>query len=47
MVRVGAVRTFNNFVVRIPATIKVDEFNTIVIWCESFGQFITAAQYRH
>lgn len=46
MVRVGAVRTFDNFVVPIPATIQVDEFSTIIIWCESFGQFITAAQYR-
>jgi len=21
-------------------------FNTVVVWCETFGEFITAAQYR-
>jgi hypothetical protein len=21
-------------------------YNTVIVWCESFGQFITAARYR-
>ena len=46
MVRVGNVRTFENFLVKVPGTINPDEFNTVVIWCESFGEFITAAKYR-
>ncbi len=46
MVQVGAVRTFENFIVEVPQTIDPAAFNTVIVWCESFGQFITAAQYR-
>ena len=46
MARVGDVNTFDNFVVRIPETVDVSDYNTVIVWCESFGQFITAAQYR-
>jgi hypothetical protein len=46
LVRVGDVKTFKNFVVPIPPTVDVERFNTVVVWCESFGQFITAAQYK-
>jgi hypothetical protein len=24
----------------------VNDYNTIVIWCEAFNEFITAAKYR-
>lgn len=46
MVQVGAVTSFENFVVPLPATVDPAAYNTVVIWCESFSQFITAAQYR-
>lgn len=46
MVRVGDVRTFENFIVALPASVDPAAFNTVVVWCESFGQFITAARYR-
>ena len=46
MVRVGDVRTFENFVVPVPASIDVAHYSTVIVWCESFGQFITAAKYR-
>ncbi|MGE0358820.1 MAG: DM13 domain-containing protein [Burkholderiales bacterium] len=46
MVRVGDVRTFDNFVVPVPETIDVSGYTTAIVWCESFGQFITAAKYR-
>jgi hypothetical protein len=46
MVRVGDVRTFDNFVVPVPATIDVSDYAAAIIWCESFDQFITAAAYR-
>ena len=46
MVRVGDVKTFNNFVVEIPPTIDPSTYNSVIVWCESFGQFITAAKYR-
>lgn len=46
MVRVGDVRTFDNFVVAVPQDLDVAQFTTVVVWCESFGEFITAARYR-
>lgn len=46
MVRVGEVRTFESFIVPVPASIDPSAFNTVIVWCEAFSQFITAAQYR-
>lgn len=46
MVRVGDVKTFNNFVVSVPSGINPSKYNSVVVWCESFGQFITSAMYR-
>lgn len=46
MVRVGDVRTFDNFVVPLPDPVDVAQYNTVIVWCESFSQFITSAQYR-
>ena len=46
MVRVGDVRTFRNFLVAVPATIDPARYTTVIVWCESFSQFITAARYR-
>ena len=43
---VAEIKSFENFVVDVPSNINVSEFNTVVIWCESFNEFITAAQYR-
>ena len=46
MVRVGQVKTFENFLVPVTGSIDPGDYTTVVIWCESFGEFITAAQYR-
>jgi len=46
MVQVGDVRTFENFIVEVPATIDPSKFNSVIIWCEAFSQFITSAKYR-
>ena len=46
MVQAGHVRTFENFAVEIPEGINPADFTTAIVWCESFGEFITAAQYR-
>jgi hypothetical protein len=45
MSAVGSVKTFENFVVPVPEGIDPGRFNTVIVWCESFGQFITAARY--
>lgn len=46
MARVADVKTFKNFLVPVPESIDTTRYNTVVIWCETFSQFITAAKYR-
>ncbi len=46
MTRIGDVKTFENFLVEVPAGVDVANFTSVIVWCESFGEFITAAQYR-
>ena len=46
MVQVGDVKTFENFIVPLPADIDPARYTTAIVWCESFGEFITAARYR-
>jgi len=46
MVRVGDVKTFDNFVVQVPELVDVSHYNTVIVWCESFSQFISSAKYR-
>jgi hypothetical protein len=46
MARVGDVKTFENFIVPVPEAIDPAAYTTVIVWCETFGQFITAAKYR-
>ena len=46
MVLIGDVKTFDNFIVDVSPGIDLASFNTVVVWCETFGEFITAAEYR-
>ncbi len=46
MVEVGPVRTFENFMVSVPDSIDPAAYSAAIVWCESFGQFITAAKYQ-
>ena len=46
MARVGDVKTFENFVVEMPPGIDLLNYDSVIVWCESFGQFITSAKYR-
>jgi hypothetical protein len=45
-VRIGAVKTFDNFLLDIPPGVDIDEYGALVVWCETFSEFITAASYR-
>ena len=45
-VRVADIKTFDNFIVGLPPSFDVTRFNTVVVWCETFSMFISAAQYR-
>lgn len=46
MARVGDVKTFDNFIVPLPEAIDPGKYSAVIVWCESFSQFITAAKYR-
>lgn len=43
---VGDVKTFGGLLLNIPEGIDIHAYDTVVIWCESFGEFITAAKYQ-
>ena len=43
---IAEIKGFENFVVDIPENVDVSKYNTIIIWCESFNEFITAAKYQ-
>lgn len=45
-VQVGDVKTFEGFVLDVPEGIDVTRYNTVVVWCEAFAEFITAGQYQ-
>jgi hypothetical protein len=45
-VRVGDIRTFENFIVAIPESVDIARYTTVLVWCERFSMFITAAKYR-
>jgi hypothetical protein len=42
----GDVKTFKNFLVAVPEAVDPARYNTVVVWCETFSQFITAAKYQ-
>lgn len=43
---VGDVKTFDGFALDVPAGVDVEAYGVVVIWCEAFSEFITAARYR-
>lgn len=43
---IGPVKTFGGFLLSVPEGVDVNAHTTVVVWCESFGEFITAAKYR-
>lgn len=45
-VRVGDVKTFENFIVQVPGSVDPSRYNAVVVWCETFSMFISAAKYR-
>lgn len=43
---VADIKTFENFIVPLPPGTPLERYSAVVIWCESFSQFITAGKYR-
>lgn len=46
MLRVGDVKSFRGFVVALPAGTDPAAYSSVVVWCETFREFISAARYR-
>ncbi|MBU0655837.1 MAG: DM13 domain-containing protein [Gammaproteobacteria bacterium] len=46
VVRVGDVNRFNDFIVPLPDSIDPAAYNSVIVWCETFQTFITAAEYQ-
>ncbi|MGR5063738.1 DM13 domain-containing protein [Photobacterium sp. DNB22_13_2] len=46
MVKVGDIKTFDQFMLPLDESVEVAQYNTVIVWCETFGQFITSAQYQ-
>lgn len=44
--RLGDIKTFDGFLVDVPEGVDVTQYSTVLVWCEAFGEFITAAKYR-
>eukprot|EP00903_Cladosiphon_okamuranus_P001246 g1244.t1 len=45
-IQLGDVKTFDGFIVDVPDGVNIDDFSTVLVWCEAFGEFITSAKYR-
>ena len=43
---IGQVKTFNGFVLDLPADVDLEAYTTVLVWCEAFSEFIAAAKYR-
>jgi hypothetical protein len=43
---VGDVKTFNGFLLDVPAGVDIEQYTTVLVWCEAFSEFITSAEYR-
>lgn len=41
---IGPVKAFTNFDLAVPPDVEVGDFPALLIWCEAFGEFITAAR---
>ena len=46
MVQVGEVKSVDRFTVNFPQDFAIQDYNTVIVWCETFGEFITSARYK-
>jgi len=43
---IGDIKSFDGFVLDLPPGVNPADYNTVIVWCEAFSEFITAGQYR-
>ena len=46
MKEIGAINTFDGFLIDIPTGVDPATYTTAIVWCETFDQFITSAVYK-
>ncbi|ASI93168.1 DM13 domain-containing protein [Vibrio mediterranei] len=46
MLQVGDVETFDRFLLSLPEGTDLSQYTAAIIWCESFGEFITSAKLQ-
>lgn len=44
--QLGDVETFDGFILDLPEGVDLEAYTTVLIWCEAFSEFVTAARYR-
>ncbi len=42
---VGRVQTFDNFMIPVSKEVDPSNYSTVIVWCETFGQYITSGTY--
>lgn len=45
-IQVSAVKSFDGFIISVPNGIDIEQYNSIVIWCEEYSKYISSAKYR-
>ena len=45
-VQIADINTFDGFIADVPNGVKIEDYTTVLVWCEAFSEFITAAKYR-
>lgn len=46
MRRIGDVKTFDRFLLDLPPDVEPGRYQAVIIWCETFNEFITAARLQ-
>ena len=46
MRKVGDIKSFDRFTIKLPEDMRLEDYNTVIVWCETFGEFITSARYK-
>jgi hypothetical protein len=44
--QIGGIKTFDGFLLEVPENVDLTQYTTVLIWCEAFSEFITAAKFR-
>lgn len=43
---IGEIDRFDGFILDMPADVDLEAYTTVLVWCETFDEFIAAARYR-